>query len=521
MQGLSTKAPQVGGRDSPLPQKKSTPIPLQLPEQTTYFTHRTVTPVLPTTSMSSELFSPMSSHFLAPLDYEAVFSGQQSLKVSESSLSGQPQSNQSTSSAVNAKATEQFEFSPDFNRVLAEFDKTVYEFESPKRKPQKASSQMSDSDSEFFDCKQALSDLSEPEPEETKAEQEVAYHISEPPSPMPGSYLDTHHSLHPESYKRFSSGGSHTGRPRCEELPPRGQAGYYDDDDDLGREIAEELGALSDSSEEEILTTRVVRRRVIIQADTLPDIPQQTVTEEKYTDEHGNLVVKKITRKVVRKYVSPDGLETQEVTIEGSKQDMVRIEEGDTVSRVVKRTVLHSEGEQKELSFSEPLAPAAASASEFEVEKVQGRKVSKVVKTTVVRGERLEKKSGESSLAADLPSAREDFEKALVYAGGFGKVQIPHVIEREVVQEDGSVVRRSQMRKARTQKRTVVRDGRGKQIHLVREDDTPQALHPDLLQQHLHRLLQQYCTDQDPGPGPGPGPKPESQSEREDEFSSE
>ncbi|CAL9694533.1 unnamed protein product [Knipowitschia caucasica] len=438
MQGLSTKAPQVGGRDSPLPQKKSTPIPLQLPEQTTYFTHRTVTPVLPTTSMSSELFSPMSSHFLAPLDYEAVFSGQQSLKVSESSLSGQPQSNQSTSSAVNAKATEQFEFSPDFNRVLAEFDKTVYEFESPKRKPQKASSQMSDSDSEFFDCKQALSDLSEPEPEETKAEQEVAYHISEPPSPMPGSYLDTHHSLHPESYKRFSSGseslhpenykrfssgseslgefaydsgGSHTGRPRCEELPPRGQAGYYDDDDDLGREIAEELGALSDSSEEEILTTRVVRRRVIIQADTLPDIPQQTVTEEKYTDEHGNLVVKKITRKVVRKYVSPDGLETQEVTIEGSKQDMVRIEEGDTVSRVVKRTVLHSEGEQKELSFSEPLAPAAASASEFEVEKVQGRKVSKVVKTTVVRGERLEKKSGESSLAADLPSAREDFEK--------------------------------------------------------------------------------------------------------------
>ena len=31
------------------------------------------------------------------------------------------------------------------------------------------------------------------------------------------------------------------------------------------QEIAEELGLLSDSSEEEILTTRVVRRRVIIQ----------------------------------------------------------------------------------------------------------------------------------------------------------------------------------------------------------------------------------------------------------------
>lgn len=31
------------------------------------------------------------------------------------------------------------------------------------------------------------------------------------------------------------------------------------------QEIAEELGLLSDSSEEEVLTTRVVRRRVIIQ----------------------------------------------------------------------------------------------------------------------------------------------------------------------------------------------------------------------------------------------------------------
>lgn len=33
------------------------------------------------------------------------------------------------------------------------------------------------------------------------------------------------------------------------------------------QEIAEELGMLSDSSEEEVLTTRVVRRRVIIQVN--------------------------------------------------------------------------------------------------------------------------------------------------------------------------------------------------------------------------------------------------------------
>ncbi|XP_075890000.1 ankyrin-2b isoform X4 [Nelusetta ayraudi] len=264
----------------------------------------------------------------------------------------------------------------------------------------------------------------------------------------------------------------------------------------FNQEIAEELGFLSsDSSEEEVLTTRVVRRRVIIQADNLPDIPSQTVTEEKYTDEHGNMVVKKITRKVIHKYVSADGTETQEVTVEGSCQEMVQIEEGDAVSRVIKRTVLRSEGDQKELTFSEPPALGAATSSEFEVEPVQGRKVSKVVKTTVVRGERTEKQTGDRSLAADLPSAREDFEKALGYAGGFGKASVPHVVEKEVVQDDGSVVKRSQMRKCRTQKRTVVRDALGKHVHLERLDDTPDTLQPDALQQHLHQLLQRYCED--------------------------
>lgn len=72
-----------------------------------------------------------------------------------------------------------------------------------------------------------------------------------------------------------------------------------------------------------------------------------------------------------------------------------------------------------QLTFSEPLALGAATASEFEVEQVQGRKVSKVVKTTVVRGERMEKQTGERSLAADLPSARDDFEKV-----GVSKLEI-------------------------------------------------------------------------------------------------
>lgn len=51
------------------------------------------------------------------------------------------------------------------------------------------------------------------------------------------------------------------------------------------------------------------------------------------------------------------------------------------------------------------------------------------------------------------------------------------------------------MRKSLTQKRTVVRDGQGKHVHLEHLEDQPDALQPDALQQHLHRLLQRYCED--------------------------
>ncbi|MEQ2202468.1 hypothetical protein XENOCAPTIV_001972 [Xenoophorus captivus] len=288
----------------------------------------------------------------------------------------------------------------------------------------------------------------------------------------------TEHFLQVEVERRLSSGSESLGEftydsdvsrdcaadgglPVCEELPSRDQAGYYDDDDFLGM------------------------------ADILPDIPPQTVTEEKYTDEHGNMVVKKV------------------------------------------RNQRHQNIQT--LTISKPFALGATTTSEFEVEPVQGRKVSKVVKTTVARGERMEKQRGDPSLAADLPSAQEDFEKvkafqllnvpdvsfsiilpkqALGYAGGFGKVLLPHVVEKEIVQEDGSVVKRSgcsertsseplihsnpmgsQMHKSRTQKRTVVRDAQGKHVHLERLDDTPDALQPDALQQHLHHLLQRYCED--------------------------
>ncbi|XP_053537237.1 ankyrin-2b isoform X22 [Ictalurus punctatus] len=225
--------------------------------------------------------------------------------------------------------------------------------------------------------------------------------------------------------------------------------------------------------------------------DDFPEISPHTVTEEQYTDEHGNIVTKKITRKIIRKYVSADGVEREEVMVEGAQQEAITVDDADGFSKVVKRTVVRSAGDQTEVTFSEPVP---ATASEFEGENAQGRKVSKVIKTMVVQGERMEKQTGDPLLSADLPSAKNDFEKALSYAGGFDNVLLPHLMEKEIMKEDGSMIRRTRMHKTCTQKKTVVRDGQSKHIHLERMEDTPESLKPDDLQQHLHQLLQRYCT---------------------------
>ena len=58
-------------------------------------------------------------------------------------------------------------------------------------------------------------------------------------------------------------------------------------------------------------------------------------------------------------------------------------------------------------------------------------------------------------------------------------------------------ISRTRLRKTCTQKRTVMRDGQGKHTHLERLEDTPEALRPDHLQQHLRLLLQSYCNKRD------------------------
>ncbi|XP_048160009.1 ankyrin-2-like isoform X49 [Corvus hawaiiensis] len=165
-----------------------------------------------------------------------------------------------------------------------------------------------------------------------------------------------------------------------------------------------------ESTEEQVENSgRGCEEESLEKADSMPEMPPETVTEEQYTDEHGHTVVKKVTRKIIRRFVAPDGTEKEEVVMQGTPQAPVTVEEGDGYSKVVKRVVLKSDSEHSEVTLSEPAV--LSSASKFQSEPVEGRKVSKVIKTTVVHGERTEKHLGDASLASDLPSAKEDFEE--------------------------------------------------------------------------------------------------------------
>ncbi|XP_076981362.1 ankyrin-3 isoform X24 [Tamandua tetradactyla] len=75
----------------------------------------------------------------------------------------------------------------------------------------------------------------------------------------------------------------------------------------------------SSSEEERRVTTQVTRRRLIIKGEEAKTIPGVSVTEEQFTDEEGNLITRKITRKVIRRIVIPHERKHDDVQGEGYK----------------------------------------------------------------------------------------------------------------------------------------------------------------------------------------------------------
>ncbi|XP_074185705.1 ankyrin-1 isoform X17 [Rhinolophus sinicus] len=96
---------------------------------------------------------------------------------------------------------------------------------------------------------------------------------------------------------------------------------------ELDKELGENEGL---SDDEETISTRVVRRRVLLKGSELQNIPGEQVTEEQFTDDQGNIVTKKIVRKIVRQIDSSGADDTQEheeVIIEGPPEDPREMED--------------------------------------------------------------------------------------------------------------------------------------------------------------------------------------------------
>lgn len=78
----------------------------------------------------------------------------------------------------------------------------------------------------------------------------------------------------------------------------------------IHQELDKELGESEASSDdEEIVTTRIIRRRLIVKGEEAKNIPGESVTEEQFVDEDGNIVTKKVVRKVVRRIGPGEGKE--------------------------------------------------------------------------------------------------------------------------------------------------------------------------------------------------------------------
>lgn len=59
-------------------------------------------------------------------------------------------------------------------------------------------------------------------------------------------------------------------------------------------------------------------------------------------------LILQVSRRIIKRCIS-EGVEREEVTVEGASQGSVSVGEGDGYSKVIKRTVLRSEGDQTEV----------------------------------------------------------------------------------------------------------------------------------------------------------------------------
>ncbi|XP_034148610.1 ankyrin-3 isoform X9 [Esox lucius] len=87
--------------------------------------------------------------------------------------------------------------------------------------------------------------------------------------------------------------------------PANGRTGHGKEEGTFVSQKKVQRFSESGSDEERIVTTRVFRRRVVLKGEQAKNIPGESVTEEKFTDEDGNIITRKVIRKVIRRVSTP------------------------------------------------------------------------------------------------------------------------------------------------------------------------------------------------------------------------
>ncbi|XP_014836079.1 PREDICTED: ankyrin-3-like isoform X35 [Poecilia mexicana] len=137
----------------------------------------------------------------------------------------------------------------------------------------------------------------------------------EPPTPgrsVSSDLLDKQESQENSSESITSSSRAESGRSR-----PNGDNSKHSPQDASsdssnsrkdGTPVSEkkvQVSVDSGSEEEQTVTTRIYRRRLIIKGEEAKNIPGESVTEEHYMDHDGNLISRKVIRKVIRRVSTP------------------------------------------------------------------------------------------------------------------------------------------------------------------------------------------------------------------------
>ncbi|XP_051284399.1 ankyrin-3 isoform X23 [Dicentrarchus labrax] len=71
------------------------------------------------------------------------------------------------------------------------------------------------------------------------------------------------------------------------------------------KKVQQRVSVDSGSEEEQTVTTRIFRRRLILKGEQAKNIPGESMTEEHYLDQDGNLISRKVIRKVIRRVSTP------------------------------------------------------------------------------------------------------------------------------------------------------------------------------------------------------------------------